>query len=61
MTTMQQALTQGISRLTQTPDIIERERDQGAGQQQNQGGGKPRPYPTCEDDTAEQTIVQGRG
>src|SRR5579859_7377964 len=37
MTTIQQALAQGISQLTQTTDIFERE------QNQDQGGGKPRP------------------
>ena len=43
--TIQQALAQGTQRLTQ----------------QDQGGGKPRPYPTREDDAAEQAVVQGRG
>jgi len=53
MTTVQQALAQGIQRLTQTPPI--------SAQDQNQGGGQPRPYPTRENDTTEQALVQGRG
>ncbi len=53
MTTIQQALAQGIQQLTQTTDISEWDR--------KQGGGKPRPYPTREDDSAEPSLVQGRG
>ena len=48
MTTIHQALTQGISLLTQQD------------QSDLQGGDKPRPYPTREDDAAEQDSVQER-